>query len=122
MSDLLDNKITVVRSQGEWINGRYVKNNCADFTLKASVQPLKIANKDTIIEPGGRRRQNTVRIFTKVRLNQSDESRQLPADVIIYDGKRYEIQSEENWNISKDIPYYRYIAEEIDGQGAGDAD
>lgn len=120
MNELFTDTIKVEKATGEWLEGRFVKGDPVITTHKCSVQPFK-ENKDknTIIEPSGRRRKSMMKIFIGVRLNQSDEAAGTPADVVVYDGKRWEVHDEQNWNISKDIPYYRFIIEEIDGQGGG---
>ena len=119
MNELFNKTITIERASGEWIAGRYVKGEPQIITAKCSVQPFNDKNKNTIIEPGGRRRSAKIRIYIGIKLNQSDEKSQKPADVIIYDGKKWEIQDEQNWQ-SDELPYFRFIAEEIEGNGGGE--
>lgn len=119
MIELAEKTLTVERKKGSWIEGRYVGTADSSFEIKCSVQPIRTKIKDTVAEPGHKRTQNGIRIYTETKLNINDEKNQTPADIVLYASKRYEIQSQEDWR-ETDIPHFRYEAVELNGDGGGE--
>lgn len=118
MIDIPTEQLTVERHEkGIWQDGRFVKSELSGFEISASVQPLR--GNEVKILPEHRRTSESLKIYTTDQLRTSDELNQLPADVIIHDGKRFEIFSVSNWSIGTDIPHYKIIAVKQDGQGGG---
>jgi len=118
MIDILTETLSIERHNGgSWVEGRYIKSELENLSIKASVQPLR--PNEVKILPEHRRTAESVKIYSDTKLKTSDELNGSPADVIVHDGKRFEVHSVANWSIGTDIPHYKIIAVKQDGQGGG---
>lgn len=105
-------------SEGSWgTDGRYSRGAQANLSIDASIQPIS-GNMVNLL-PEHRRNSESILIFTETRLYGSDEKESTGSDIIIYDGKRYEVFSVKKWAEVTDIEHYECMAQMQDGQGAG---
>ena len=103
--------------KGSWgDDGRYNRGKCEEFEISASVQPL--SGSMVKLLPEHRRNSESIVIFSEERLFTSDEKNQIAADIIKYDGKRFEIFKVSKWAGFTDIPHYESVAIMEDGEGA----
>ena len=103
---------------GEWgDDGKYKRGEAKFFDFQASIQPLS-GNAIKLL-PEHRRNSESVIIFSEERLFTSDEKSQRAADILLYDGKCFEVFNVKKWSEETDINHYESIAIMEDGQGAG---
>lgn len=103
---------------GQWgDDGRFQRGSSSFFDIDASIQP---ATGNMIKQlPEHRRNSESIVIFSEERLFTSDEKSQKAADVITYDGKKFEVFIVKKWSDFTDINHYESIAVMVDGQGGG---
>lgn len=104
--------------EGEWINGRYEPGPKCRFEVIASVQPMKAS--EMLLMPEGERTTEHIKVYTNERLREVDEKNTALGDKFAYDGKCYEVQQVENWQIGTDLPHYKAICKKVTGQGGGE--
>ena len=123
MIDIPTETLPVERfAAGAWgLNGKYQKGALENLNVEASVQGL--TSNELKLLPEHKRSAESIKlyVFKGDRLRIADEANNLPADIIIHDGKRFEIFKVWNWAIGTDIPHYKCIAVKEDGQGGGNA-
>jgi len=84
-----DEKITILRRpQGKYVSGRHVLGVEETFEAFASVQPITGVEILQISE--GDRKRSHFKIYTTFQVEDND--------VVIHDGKRYEVRKAENWD------------------------
>lgn len=110
-------EVILLRSESiSWQLGRAVKGPVENFPIIASVQNLK--PNERLLLPEGRRTREAVKVYTEMKLRTTDEANSLPADILVWRGKQYEIMSVEDWT-QTDLPHYLAIATKLDGEGGG---
>lgn len=110
--------VTRAKTQGTWgDDGRFKRGAEKVFEMEASIQPLS-GNMIKLL-PEHRRNAESVIIFSEERLFASDEKSQRAADIVEYDGKRFEVFTVKKWSEFTDINHYETIAIMEDGQGGG---
>lgn len=120
MMDLPTESLPVKRyAAGSWATGNYVKGALTEFTVEASVQPMKY--NDTMILPEHRRSEESLKFYTETKLGVSDEKNNLPADEVTHDGKIFQVMSVANWSIGTDIPHFKIICLKKNDEGGGNA-
>ena len=95
---LLNETITVKRSTDSFVKGRSVKGTPTTFTKKANIQPLK-GNEILQLPEGDREREN-MKCYLPFKLQGNDE-------VIRADGRKYEVQESENWNVFGKLQHFK---------------
>lgn len=117
MIDIPTGRYKVIRSTGKvtWENGRPIKGTETFLDISASIQPVS-GNMIKII-PEHRRNQESIVIYSSDRLFTTDEKSGRIADVVEYDGKRFQVFSVKKWAETTDINHYESIAIMEDGQG-----
>jgi len=100
----------ITRQPGQRINGRWVEGGeNAPTTILASVQPATLADYDQMqAEPGGRRIERMVRVYTSARLNVAGEDDRNGA-LLVWEGERYLFVAVSPWR-STALKHYRYLA------------
>lgn len=78
----------------------------ANITIKASVQPLR-ANEMELL-PEGRRDSEAFRLYTDTELLPADEVTKKNADVVVYNGKDYEVLSCARWQ-NRVVPHFKGV-------------
>lgn len=120
MIDLPTESLPVKRyAAGSWSTGNYVKGVLSEFSIEASVQPMKY--NDTMLLPEHRRSEESLKFYTETKVGISDEKNNLPADEITHDGKIFQVMSVANWSIGTDIPHYKVICLKKNDEGGGNA-
>lgn len=118
ITSLMTETITVKRrAAGAWTSGVFVPGAETEIQMVASVQPLR-AN-EILQLPEHRRTREAMKVFTHERLHTTDEKAQTPGDVVLHDGKRFEVHSVENWQIGTALPHYKSVLVKQDGEGGG---
>lgn len=118
--DLETEQLPVKRyAAGSWATGDYVKGVLSEFSIGASVQPMK-ANETNVL-PEHRRSEETLKFYTETKLNMTDEKNNLPADEVTHDGKVFQVFSVANWSIGTDIPHFKVICLKKNDEGGGNA-
>ena len=118
MIDITTGTYTIERatSEGSWgDDGRFKRGAKKEFEIEASIQPLT-GNMIKLL-PEHRRNSESVIIFSSERLFPTDEKSQRAADIVNYDGKKFEVFTVKKWAEFTDIPHYESIAIMEDGQG-----
>lgn len=118
MIDITTGTYSVTRSKGPGVwgdDGKFQRGQSKVFEIEASIQPLS-GNMIKLL-PEHRRNAESVIIFSSERLFASDEKSQRAADIVEYDGKKFEIFTVKKWAEFTDIPHYESIAIMEDGQG-----
>ncbi|MCK5601783.1 phage head closure protein [Candidatus Pacearchaeota archaeon] len=95
---LLNETITIKRSTDSFVKGRSVKGTTTTFTKKANIQPLK--GNEILQLPEGDREQENMKCFLPFELQVNDE-------VIRSDGREYEVQESENWNVFGKLQHFK---------------
>lgn len=96
---LLDNEaITINRRTSSTVKGRPVLSAPTVFSAKASIQPFK-GNEILQLPEGDREREN-MHCFTSFVIKVNDE-------VVRSDGRKYEVQESENWNVFGTLQHYK---------------
>lgn len=118
MIDIETGTYTIERvGAGAWgDDGRYHKGPKSEFEIKASIQP--VTGNMVKLLPEHRRNTESVIIFSDERLFPSDEKNGKGADIVNYDGKKFEVFTVKKWAEFTDIPHYETIAIMVDGEGA----
>lgn len=104
--------------KGEWADdGTYKKGSLKAFDIEASMQP---ASGNMIKQlPEHRRSAESYTLFLEEKLFISDEASNQAADIVIYDGRKFEVFMVKNWSVTTDIPHYECLIVKEDGQGNG---
>lgn len=95
---------------GSYVLGVWTNTTPTDGTLMGSVQPM--TGKEVEALGIGRLDIGHVKVYSDIRLNTSEEGSSTPGDVVISDGKR--------WEVIKELPYgnglinhFKYVAQYI---------
>lgn len=100
----------IPRGPGGWVGGRWVDGEeLPPTTILASVQPATTSDYDQMrAEPGGRRIERMVRVYTNARLDVAGEADTNGA-ILIWEGERYLFVAVSPWR-STALAHYRYLA------------
>ena len=98
MSLILNEDITINRYTTSVTKGRSSKALDTTFTEKANIQPLK-GNEILQLPEGDREREN-MKCYIPFEIKVNDE-------VIRSDGRKYEVQESENWNVFGMLQHYK---------------
>jgi len=120
MIDLPTEELPVKRyGTGDWSTGNYVKGVLSEFTVPASVQPMK--PNDALVLPEHRRSEETLKFYCETKLIAADEKNNLAGDEVTHDGKVFQVMACANWSIGTDIPHYKVICVKKNDEGGGNA-
>lgn len=81
------------RAPGSYTNGEWSKGTATRSVIRAFVQPA--SGRELQLLPEDLRTQETIRVWTKIKLNITNDP-----DVVIYKNVRYEVQRVEDWSPS----------------------
>lgn len=100
----------ITRQPGGYVKGRWVEGaENAPTTILASVQPATAGDYDQMRpEPGGRRIERMVRVYTSERLDVAGEGERNGA-ILLWEGERYLFVAVSPWR-STALKHYRYLA------------
>lgn len=88
--------LTVKRfSSGDYVLGHWVEGTESQFTIKASVQPVKGPELQSM--PEGRRDSQIYKLYTDTKLNGIDKQGKKSPDIVVIDGEDFEVVSPEPW-------------------------
>ena len=91
---------------GKWVDGATSKV----LTIQASVQPL--LGKDVKTLPENRRSLESYCLYTNTNLTILDELTGLRGDMVVINGKNYEIVARHDWQNGL-IDHYKYIVQRV---------
>lgn len=106
---------TVVRrAPGSYVNGYWEGGPESTFTIRASVQPLRMDEIEAL--PEGRRSSSAVKIYTDTKLLSARQATEnadaVSADILQYAGSEWEIIACATYQ-SGVIPHYKAYAIEV---------
>lgn len=90
--------ITIERTTGRGSydsNGKFISPGVTQIQIQGSIQP---GGDKFMIDEEGRRNISTITIFTTEDIYTSNVKDGTKADVVIYEGRRYEIDEVVNWS------------------------
>lgn len=93
---------------GSYVNGLWSGETTTTVTVQGSVQP--ITGRDVDVQEGGRKDVGQVWLITDAALSVSVEGSAARGDVLIWQGRRYEIVRREDWS-SQVLNHVRYRCE-----------
>ena len=89
--------IEVLRqSQGSYVKGRWEPGESESLFIKANVQPADGKDLEKLSE--GRREHETIKIYSAFELRTVDKERQIQPDVVIWKGRRFQIEHVDDWS------------------------
>lgn len=92
---------------GIYDNGIWIQYSPdTEFTIKASVQPL--SGSDLRLLPENRREEEILKIYTSTELVGSNKGQPFNPDIVIINGKPYEVFNGFNWQ-NGIINHYKYF-------------
>ena len=100
--------ITALTAGAYDANGNWVPGTTGTITVIGSAQP--VTPDDTVQStPDADRREERIKIFTYAQPHAREGAPLRQADIILIDGKKYEVKSVDNWFMPgvMDIKYYR---------------
>lgn len=81
--------ITVKRyGEGSWVDGYFVNSVETTLNIEANVQPLK--GRELLTLPEADRTKESIKVYCVETLNTVEEVGQKKADIIIWEGKRFQ--------------------------------
>lgn len=100
----------IPRAEGEYVQGKWVDGlELEPVTILASVQPASAGDYDQMrAEPGGRRIERMVRIYTDAVLQVAGEDDTNGA-ILLWEGGRYLVIGVSPWR-STALAHFRYLA------------
>ena len=113
MTSLIDSfkthTLDVYRDSGDgrYENGRFVAGTASCVSIDASIQP--VTGKEIQRLPSDRQEMENIKLFTKAPLYVNNTMKQTQADVIEYNGYKYEVHSVMDWTRT-DLNHYESIA------------
>ncbi len=97
---------------GDYVDGLWVDAVDTTTTIKASAQPITGRERE-LLEEGVRMRARFV-IYTRTRLNLPDIAAQKRGDVVVIEGRDYEIIAELDYDYHKrGVRHHQYAAAEV---------
>lgn len=88
----LTRKVEIIilrKGEGQWVHGRWVDGLETEFTIEANVQPAK--GYELIPMPEADRSKDWIKVYSVDRLNSVQEGDAIPADIVIWEGNRYQV-------------------------------
>lgn len=98
---------------GQWKSGKFTERGYRDQKILASVQPLK--GTELVDESVARRTENMVKIYTEFKMETTDQSQGLKADIIFWKGDQYEVHSVSDWQLGN-LKHYKVMAKKVINQ------
>ena len=100
-------EVTVKRYEASTIDhGRFVSGAETEFTAIISVQP--VTGRELLNLPEAQRTKGVLKGYTVTELKTADETGKTKADVVVYKGKNYEVQTVEDWG-EGDLQHYKVL-------------
>jgi len=97
----LFNSVSLIRRKktgGEYVKGQWKKGEPDDTEFKSSWQPVK--GKILELLPEGKRNREVYRCYAPINMDitSADDHGEKEADLIIWEGKEYEVTTASKWN------------------------
>jgi Tfp pilus assembly protein PilP len=99
-------------TDGSFVENEFVAGTVVETDFLISVQPLN--GRELLNFPEAQRSRQFLKGYTATELKTVDESNKRKADLVIAQGKTYEVQMVEYWNANGTtlVPYWKvYLAE-----------
>lgn len=89
--------IPLLRSQGEWVKGRWKETKNQELTIKGNLQPVKFS--EILQMPEADRTMEWIKIYTTDHLVTAEESDLTgnPADRVVWEGNTYKVMKEKHY-------------------------
>ena len=103
---------TETMTKGTYIDGRWIEGDLTlnTFTIQTSVQPAN--GKDLEVLPEGLRTNDIFKIYPKTKLQAVDQHNNQEADIVIWDGKDYEVIFAGDWQNNL-ISHYKALIQRV---------
>lgn len=106
---------------GEWVNGVEVipqddQGNEVAFSMVASIQ--RLTAQEMLALPEGERSSERITIYTETKLEKGDEATKTKGDIVLYNGREYEVRKVENW-METPQPHYTAVAVLLENTNGG---
>lgn len=89
-----------------YVKGKAQVGATSNVSITTSVQPLKADEMELL--PEGRRDSEAFRLYTSTELFPADETTGKNADVVVYNGKDYEVLSCARWQ-NRVVPHFKAV-------------
>jgi len=108
MINVFASKLQVTREikEGKYVEGYFKDGYVQTFTIVGTVEPLD--GNELMLLTEAERTKESIRIYTATELLTVDPKRTRKADVITYQGKKFEVHSVKRW--TQLIPHFAAIA------------
>lgn len=102
----------LVRTEGQYIKGKWVQGEEVEQEFAASIQPLNTREMDRLSAMmQGRHIASAVKIYTDFPLQVAGEN-QANGTVVMFEGGRYEVVARSSYHNGV-IEHYRYLAQRV---------
>ncbi|MFZ7141565.1 hypothetical protein ACLSY0_00155 [Avibacterium avium] len=102
----------LVRTEGQYIRGKWVNGEEMEQEFTASIQPLNTREMDRLSAMmQGRHIASAVKIYTDFRLDVAGEN-QTNGTIVLFEGERYEVVARSTYH-SGVIEHHRYLAQRV---------
>ncbi len=102
--------LSVIRTAGSWVNGKWVKVDQPAFSITGSWQPIP---GDVLeLAQDSKRSRKIFECFTYTQVFATDQTTNKPSDIIEVDGDQYEIIELDSWQ-NGIISHYKFRATRI---------
>jgi len=100
--------IQVTHTPGKWVSGRWVEGDEKPIPFQSSWQPA--SGKALEVLPEGKRSREAYKAYPPIEMEftAADEERSISGDVVIKDGKKYEVSAAAKWDNGL-IPHWEII-------------
>lgn len=101
--------VSVTRSgAGSYVDGRWVAGSTSQFSITASMQPVKLKHNELLHLPEGDRNRSAVRVYTATELRAANEDNGTISDFVTWEGEQWEVVKVDVWSLG--IAHYKAIA------------
>jgi hypothetical protein len=104
--------IKISHAPGKWVLGDWVEGEPIPTLFKGSWQPASGKTLDVL--PEGKRSREAYKVFAPIELDfiAADEKSKTSGDIIIWEGKEYEVSAVAKWNNGY-VPHWELICTKV---------
>lgn len=110
MAVLFPKPIPILRRSGQYVAGIWTESSSAGFVAQGSCQPVSGRAIEAL--PVNRRDIGQIKVYTNERLEPSTEGSTNPGDIVVWDGRLWEVW-ESQPNSNNLISHYKSLAQYI---------
>ncbi len=98
-------------SPGQHIKGKYVRGPVTNLLVEATWQPLN--GKELLNLSELQRVKNNIKVYTEELLQVANIKNRISADVIVIEGKEFEVQTVKEYSDIYPCPHFKSVCHEI---------